>query len=726
MIFLNPILLAGILLVALPIAIHLLNRARFRVEPFGAMLFLRQAMAVKARKLRLRQLFLLLLRCLLLALLAVALARPVMQPRGGAAGRQPTTHIVILDASLSMHQGQGADNAFHRAREQTLQLAMRMDDSDNMQVIWGARKPLPVFSDAVFDTVYLQNRIRYLEPLYEAMDMPGALEQAFWASEASTLPRRRIYVLTDGQGSAWRLDDAAAWNRLDEHFARLSIKPAIYVLEQKPESPVDNLAVAGIALQTPLADTFRESRFACEIRNHGAKTMAAKLRFLVDGHLRAERIMQVQPGRQEALFSHQFKTSGSHYVSVEIGEDGLLADNRLVKAVAVTEKVPVLILEGQTSDNPWQSDGAFLRMALASPATDLEEAGSPFAVIVRPQAEMDACGLDYLRQFRCVALADVVSVSDFFTFALERFIEGGGGLLAAPGNNAVAAVYNRLYKDGHGVLPARLETIVGYGSHYFHPVFLAADAAPFMEAFDLSRPLTMNDVNIASYWRCSPAGDAIVPARLGDDPLLVYRGYGEGRTMLWTAGIGAEWSNLPMTASYLPLVQNLVLFLSAGTQSPVNVRPGAALLFSSGRPLTGGEDAPRMPIPENTVAIVCTVTTPDGEKETMQLASTGQDWTGRWSQTAKPGLYTFSSAYFPDRHFAVQPETEESDLKPLSPLQAEILRNRAIPIIHTASRTGLQSAISKETGMREWWQPLALGVLALLLADTLASWRLSQ
>ncbi len=67
---------AGLIAASAPIIIHLLNRRRFRVVEWAAMNFLRQAMQRNRRVLQLRDLVVLVLRCLAVALFGAALARP--------------------------------------------------------------------------------------------------------------------------------------------------------------------------------------------------------------------------------------------------------------------------------------------------------------------------------------------------------------------------------------------------------------------------------------------------------------------------------------------------------------------------------------------------------------------------------------------------------------------------------------------------------------------------
>src|SRR6059058_3606115 len=69
--------IAGALLAALPIIIHILNRRRYKIVPWAAMEYLLAAMKKNRRRLKFEQWLLLATRCLVLGLLGLALARPL-------------------------------------------------------------------------------------------------------------------------------------------------------------------------------------------------------------------------------------------------------------------------------------------------------------------------------------------------------------------------------------------------------------------------------------------------------------------------------------------------------------------------------------------------------------------------------------------------------------------------------------------------------------------------
>ena len=76
--FLHPGLLWLGALVGVPILIYLINRQRYRRRKWAAMEFLLKALKKSRRRLQVQNLLLLLIRCLVVLLLALAVARPIM------------------------------------------------------------------------------------------------------------------------------------------------------------------------------------------------------------------------------------------------------------------------------------------------------------------------------------------------------------------------------------------------------------------------------------------------------------------------------------------------------------------------------------------------------------------------------------------------------------------------------------------------------------------------
>src|SRR5258705_13434798 len=80
--FLNPAFLWALPLASIPILIHLLSRRRLPEVQFPTVMFLRALEPREIRRLRLREILLLILRTLALILVIGAFARPSVEPKG--------------------------------------------------------------------------------------------------------------------------------------------------------------------------------------------------------------------------------------------------------------------------------------------------------------------------------------------------------------------------------------------------------------------------------------------------------------------------------------------------------------------------------------------------------------------------------------------------------------------------------------------------------------------
>ena len=101
--FATPMLLGGLVLAGIPLLIHLLHKRRYIEVEFAAMRFLIEATRKRARRTRIEQLILLVLRTLVLALLVLAMARPHFETSEGLlTADRPTHRIVVVDTSFSM------------------------------------------------------------------------------------------------------------------------------------------------------------------------------------------------------------------------------------------------------------------------------------------------------------------------------------------------------------------------------------------------------------------------------------------------------------------------------------------------------------------------------------------------------------------------------------------------------------------------------------------------
>src|SRR5947207_9865807 len=102
--FFHLAFVAGTATAAVPVVIHLIFRMRKRRIVFSSLRFLHQSMLKESKRLKLRELILLLLRCLACIFIALAFARPYRANSAltGPGGRVTEDVVLVLDDSPSM------------------------------------------------------------------------------------------------------------------------------------------------------------------------------------------------------------------------------------------------------------------------------------------------------------------------------------------------------------------------------------------------------------------------------------------------------------------------------------------------------------------------------------------------------------------------------------------------------------------------------------------------
>src|SRR5262245_446488 len=116
--FLTPLYLVGLAAAAIPLILHLSRSKRTKKMRFSTTRFFTEQFLRTYRMSRLKELLLLACRMALCALLAMALAQPLLQTRadsflGGGGARSV---VLVLDNSASMGYSEGGTTLFERAR----------------------------------------------------------------------------------------------------------------------------------------------------------------------------------------------------------------------------------------------------------------------------------------------------------------------------------------------------------------------------------------------------------------------------------------------------------------------------------------------------------------------------------------------------------------------------------------------------------------------------------
>ncbi len=236
--FLQPLLLAALPLIALPILIHLINQRRFQTIRWGAMMFLLTANRMSRGYAKLRQWLILLFRTLAIAGLIVGVARPLASGwLGLTAGGRPDTTIILLDRSPSMRQqGEGqVGTKLDTGRHQLARSLSLLGSAKWVLIESTTNTPREIESPDV-----LLN-LPATEPASSSADLPAMLQAARDYIQANKSGRTEVWICSDIRANDWSAE-SGRWATLRDAFLELTQSVRFHLLAY-PQAASGNMSL---------------------------------------------------------------------------------------------------------------------------------------------------------------------------------------------------------------------------------------------------------------------------------------------------------------------------------------------------------------------------------------------------------------------------------------------------------------------------------------------------
>jgi hypothetical protein len=741
MTFLNPLMLAGLAAISVPIIIHLLNRRRFQKVVWAAMRFLKVSVEQNQRRMRIEDMILLALRCLLLVLLALALARPaILSKASDVFGSSKVTGVILLDNSYSMGVSDGTQTRLDKAKRAAEQVLDSMPAGSATAVLFASDMVRGAIPEPTFDLNLARKVLREAPLTDRGTDLLPALQKAVETLRGRLALRKEIYLITDGQSAGWR-HLADIQQTLEK--SRSEIGTQIILVSDHEEK---NLGVSELRLASGLAPARQPLRFEVRLSNYGkdevrdvhvglgVNSEPASDEFTIDA-------LPAGATKSISLFA-KLPGPGFHSVTARIPEDHLPADDHRTVAVRAIKEVRVLLVDGEPGNEPRDSETFYLRHALVPVPPDL--AGDYFikaSAITAP--ELSQARLD---DFDAVVLANVPDLSEAAVKALEGYLRRGGGLMLFPGGRVNVTFYNEVLFKRLQLLPAELGAARGQADQdekfftlqekdYDHPVVSIWNdpasgtlaSARFFRAFELKPPPLARPA-VPSAPPASPASDGVPetphPAAAQDAgpprvilkfadgmPALMERTWALGRVVLFSSTADTAWTDLPVRPSFVPLVHRALGAIVQRQDEALNIRVGEKFIRRVNLEFLDKD------------ALFFKPRQTDAVRDLRRIEMVNGWPTLQYDQTDFAGVYEASVVEPPlALKFAAQSDPSESNLDELSTAQLSTLRNVANVMSWTLDFS-LRGLVEKSRTGVEFWLPIAALALLVGLVETfLGQW----
>ncbi len=541
---LAPLFLIGLAAVAIPLLVHLVQRERRDPVAFPSLMFLERTKAPFTSRRNLRDPWLLLLRALAVAAMALAFARPVRgrRPQIGGADVRRREVVVLLDRSFSMRIGQ----RWTRARSAVDSVIRTLASGDRMTMVAFDRRAQAVTA-TTSDQAALRAGLASLKPTDEATRLSPGLALAQQRFAISDAPRRALVVVSDFQRSGWDLAEES----------RMPVGTELTAIDVQGDSAVVDRAVRSVTVQRDRRPGISQVIISARVANVGPAVRGVGVRLELNGRIIAQRTVDLpRDGGATVNFAAVPIPLDAAPARVVLASDAVPGDDAFNFVLQQSPVLRVLVIEGRTSP--------FLTRALA-----IGDAPR-FDVTTRSPDRVTAADL---ADRRLVVLADGAFPTGIGAARLRRFVTEGGGLIVALGGQMSPRAWPTAARV---LIPGQIRA----------PTDRLAGSGAVLGAIDQQHPALSlltgpraGDLAAARFYvyRAIDTTAGIL-ARFDDGTAaLTEHTVGRGRVLTFGSSLDGLWNDLPRQPAFLPLIQQLARYASAWRDLPGALEIGASV-----------------------------------------------------------------------------------------------------------------------------------------------------
>ncbi len=554
-------MLLGLVAMLLPVAVHLLGRRRAPIVHFAALAFVMATNPKQARALRLSEWLLVAVRSLIAALVALALARPLVPVPGDwasgvDAGQQAATVVIVLDDSLSTFAKMGKESVFEHARYAALALIERLPPGSKVSAIASGYPARTLVRQVGLDRGAVLDAVRRLEHKARRDDAARALQLADAMLANTDLDDRRVVVLSDLQATGWQ-DIIPPWQGRKE-VGRQPI--TLQVDRIRPDSEENTSIIDAVA--APAGDRSQgQLRVDVELMHHGVKPWHDYVTVRA-GDREWKSLVQLAPG--ESTHRSFLLPQSAPMAEILLPSDSLLADNRRLLRLDSGAAVRVALIDGAPRPVPREDEVFFAARALELAAGHAGE----LAVDV---LQLPGLTTASLQDYDVLVLANVGELPSDLLEGLSQAATAGKGILITVGDNLPSDPSTYLpgllpvpilgdrnavgQSQGHGgealrLDPARQDTLV----------------SPLVQRLRQSLDAVALDETLVNHYALVQPSPQVSAAQVlhlaGGAPALLVVGHGRGQVALWTTTLDRDWTDLPLQPGFMPLIHDLCVQLA--------------------------------------------------------------------------------------------------------------------------------------------------------------------
>ncbi len=589
--FLAPFVLACVSLLVMPWLIHKIRRPERETLIFSSLMFLPKVKKKVIEKRNIQHILLMLLRMAIVLLMVLAFSRPYrLLANLNNSVQSKAVHLILLDTSYSM----GTKNRFQEAKENAIELIRSIPSDEAVGLLAFDSRPyvlMPIFNSQTnernTDDLAIQ-AIQKVQLSERQTDYLPALQKAqelLLGNEAANSDDTRyiVHLITDFQKngmpasiSNWKLDSSISLDPIKVGEGKVNLFTISDVHLEK--SKMGNLNIRG------------------QVKNWSKdEEPLCKVSLFVDGEKISEKNLYVQAGNTSKVsFSIPLEPEKTYTGWLEIESDSLSLDNKRYFAWNPQYKNKILLVAHETNRR-WPASWFILQamkinqdhgwtLSTIQPdllSQTLENPAEPIDILL-------ICGLEGIDENNGNTILDYIEDGGHALLMIDhqqKEVEDNHAWLS----NLGLTITGQRYEETNDSQYESLSWI-----DFEHPVFFPFCGSRFNDFSNLrfynytdtevivdagaireseseihnsevgairESPLQMPSAELKTIKVLS----CFEENKSGNKPAAIVEClYGKGTCLVWTFLPELEWTNIPKTAKFVPLLFETLFYLDKG------------------------------------------------------------------------------------------------------------------------------------------------------------------
>lgn len=555
MTFLNPLVLFGLVAATIPIIIHLFNLRKLKVIEFSSIQFLKEMQKNKMRRIKIKQILLLILRTLAIIFLVLSFSRPTIRNLNlaGLGSEVKNTVIILIDDTPSMDVQDKRGEYLSQAKKIANKILEAVEEGDELYLLKFSELSQVQANFNPTSKSFAGREIINLSVSDVSKNFVDVFISLSKILEKSKNLSKEVYILTDFQKSNLPEDNSFKSLKFDRV---IDANTRIYFFKIG-EKDGFNISIDSLKIENRIFEINKPVNVSVFITNHSnenGSNINSNI-FFNEKKVSQKGIDLRANSSGNFTFTGQAKDFGFNLCKIEIEDDDFIKDNVRYFNFFVPQKMKVLLV----SENP--NDVLFINLVLSQ---TLDENSEPiFSITQTPSQFFNSYKPE---NFDVLIISSPEKISNLSS--LKDYLNKGGKAIFVPGINSTPVSFGRTLEvfglnqiDGvSGSKNSRSSYTRFKEIDFNHPIFSGIFSDKKQKKIE--SPKVFYSFN----YKPTVKGKDIITLE-NNYAFLCEEKIGDGSIFIFTSALNLDWNDFPIKSIFVPVINRMALYSNQSNEN---------------------------------------------------------------------------------------------------------------------------------------------------------------